>query len=309
MSVIADSARNGTEQSVAASRECYFSHLINDAVPRDLELATCIYFDGIAQDFDISGMLDLVNDWFSQFGSKPRVILAGSGSGKAPRYTVKSLRLAADSDDAAVRRSFDTLEFFPRGRTTIDDTWRPSVYFAVSTGRRASVFCSVNQEIDSAELMEPLRRGEEHFRNCASYAFWFPERFSPLGYFWGMSVEPSSRRHGTWGERESRRLSHWRDNASIGIAMNDERYFFGACGGYVRDAYPLMALSETHMKRRAGACTLLERIRQDKCGEVEVVRGRYFWRVCAKKLGAAQKLLDDSDISLSGRRLEPLTSD
>lgn len=289
----------------SGSRTPFFSHLIEAALPESLEAATCIYFDGISPDFRGLEMLDLVESWFANHESKPKVVLVAS-AGKAPRYTVKSMRAAALADDAAFRGSFDTLQFFPKGRTTIDDTWRPSIYFAVARGRHQSAFFCVNELLNSHDLWSLLQQGRKLFRCCATYAFWCPVRFSPLGYYWGISVEPG-RRYGTWGKRESRRLSHWRDNTSIGIATDGDRRFFGACGGYVRDAYPLMLLSETHMSRRVGASTLLERTRKDNVGEVEAVGEKYLWRIPAEKLAAAQELLDDNDISLSGRRLEDAT--
>lgn len=293
------SAGNGS-----GSRTPYFSHLIEAALRDSLEPATCIYFDGISPDFRSLEMLDLVEKWFAKYESKSKVVLVASSEKKPPRYTIKSMRAAASADEAAFRRSFYNLQFFPKGRTTIDDTWRPSVYFSVTVARPASAFFSVNADLDDRDLLAMLQHGDEIFRSCASYGFWFPERFSPLGYYWGISVQPAGRRVGTWGDRESMRPSHWRDNTSIGVTSDGERRFFGACDGYVRDAYPLMLLSEKHMNRRAGGTTLLERIRKDNLGEVEAAGDKHLWRIPAEKLATAQKLLDDNDISLSGRRLE-----
>jgi hypothetical protein len=234
-------------------------------------------------------------------------VLVASNEKKPPRYTIKSMRIAASADAAAFRRSFRTLQFFPKGRTTIDDTWRPSVYFSVTVARPASAFFSVNQVLDAGEARSLLQQGDKLFRSCAGYAFHFPERFSPLGYYGGISVEPAGSRHGAWGKRESRRLSHWRDNTSIGISSGGKRRFFSACDGYVRDAYPLMFLSEKHLIRRAGGQSLGKRISKDNLGEVEKVGDKYLWRIPAERLAEAQKLLDNNDISLSGRRLEGTT--
>lgn len=295
---------NETSIQASGGRAQCFAHLVGESVPSHLSTATCIYFDGIAVELRILEMLDLVEDWFSKYESRPRVLLVGASVKRAPRYTVKSLRIAASSDEDGVRESFNSLQFFPKGRTTIDDTWRPSIYFAVSTKRPASAFFFVNKNLDRADLLPLMRRGSEVFRSCASYGFWFPERFSPLGYYWGIVVEPAGRRDGAWGKKELRRLSHWRDNTSIGIVSDGVRRFFSACDGYARDAYPLMLLGKRHMRRSIGSMTLLERIEKASLGEVEMVGEKYLWYLPPERLAAGQRLLDDNDIALSGRRLE-----
>jgi len=300
----ANPPEDGTERHLKGSRATHFMHLINESVPAHLAAATCIYFDGIAADYCIPEMLDLIEGWFATYESKPRVVLVGTDEKRVPRYTVKSLRIGAATDEAALRRSFNTLQFFPKGRTTIDDTWRPSVYFAVKTRRPASAFFCVNVDLEATDLVPILLRGDEVFRSCAAYGFWFPERFSPLGYFWGISVEPAGRQNGAWDTQKGRRLSHWRDNTDIGIVSDSERRFFGSCDGYVRDAYPLMLVDQRHMRRNAGCNTLAEQVKKHRLGEIEAVGGKRLWRVPPEKLAAAQKLLDDNDITLSGRRLE-----
>jgi hypothetical protein len=162
----------------------------------------------------------------------------------------------------------------------------------------------VNVDLEATDLVPILLRGDEVFRSCAAYGFWFPERFSPLGYFWGISVEPAGRQNGAWDTQKGRRLSHWRDNTDIGIVSDSERRFFGSCDGYVRDAYPLMLVDQRHMRRNAGCNTLAEQVKKHRLGEIEAVGGKRLWRVPPEKLAAAQKLLDDNDITLSGRRLE-----
>ena len=288
----------------SGARSPFFAHLVDASVPPHLKVSTCMYFDGIAADLCIPGMLDLVEEWFSKYKSKPKVVLVGAGDKRAPRYTVKSLRIAASTDEAAALRSFSTLQFFPAGRTTIDNTWRPSIYCAVSSKRPASAFFCVNEDLDATDLLQLLQRGDQVFGSCASYGFWFPERFSPLGYFWGIVVEPGGLRDGAWGKQELRRLSHWRDNTSIGIESDRIWRSFSACDGYVRDAYPLMLLDERHMRRGAGGATLLERIRVGGLGEVQAAGKKCLWRLPPGELVAAQRLLDDNDIALSGRRLE-----
>jgi hypothetical protein len=295
---------NGFECQLLGSPSSCYSHLIG-AASSDLELATCIYFDGIAQNFPIRSTLDLIESWFSERASKPKVVLAGKeGVKKLPRYTVRSMRSAASADEAGLRRSFDTLQFFPKGRTTVDSTWRPSVYFAVSTRRPASAFYCTSEVLDESWVLAHLLQGAANFRSVSAYGFWFPEKFSPLAYFWGMSVEPAGPWVGAWGKRESRRLSHWRDNTQIGIQTGDQRRFFSSCDGYVRDAYPLMLLSAKHFERHVGDSTLGAAIGERHLGSISAKGERFLWRIPSEKLAEAQALLDSSDISLSGRRLE-----
>jgi hypothetical protein len=293
---------NGVERQQVGPRSCY-SHLIGAASP-DLELATCVYFDGIAQNFPIQSALELIESWFSERASKPKVVLVGKdGVKKPPRYTLRTLREAASSDEASTRDSFDRLEFFPRGRTTIDSTWHPPVYFAVYTRTPPAAFYYVSEAMDESWLLTHLLQGNAIFQSAAAYGFWFPERFSPLAYFWGISVEPG-RRVGAWAAREARRLSHWRDNTQIGIVTGGQRRFFSASEGYVRDAYSLMLLSFQHMERRVGASTLGGAIKEQQLGSISPMGDRVLWRIPREKLADAQALLDSSDISLSGRRLE-----
>ncbi len=294
---------NGVGRRLVEPSSCY-SHLIGDASP-DLALATCIYFDGIVQDFRIQSTLDLIESWFSERASKPKVILVGKeGVKKPPRYTMERVRAAASADETGLRRSFDTLQFFPKGRTTVDSTWRPSVYFALSTRRPASAFYCVSEALDESWLVAHLLQGAEIFRSAAAYGFWFPEKFSPLAYFWGICVEPEGDLVGAWAKREARRLSHWRDNTQIGIPTGTQRRFLSASEGHVRDAYPLMLLGAEHMERRVGASTFATAIEERQLGSTSAKGDRVLWRIPSEKLVEAQALLDSSDISLSGRRLE-----
>lgn len=290
---------NGGLGSEGASHAEHYAHLIGGAGP-GLKPASCIYLDGL-DGFPPEAMLDLVEEWFASRDSKPKVVLVRGDSEKGqPRYTINTLRKAVS--EPALLRTIKTMQFFPRGRTTIDDTWRPTVYFAVSVERPASVFFCSNDALDSD--LEYLFKGDFALKSCAAYAFPFPERFSPLGYYWGMSVEPAGRAVGSWGKHEARRLSHWRDNTQIGVLTGGVRRFYNACDGYVRDAYPVMLLGEKHMERRVGKSTLAEAIGRQQLGSVTPEGKKFLWRIPAEKLAEAQKLLDDNDISLSGRRLE-----
>jgi hypothetical protein len=165
----------------------------------------------------------------------------------------------------------------------------------------------VNQELAASELLGQLQRGDECSSASASYGFWFPERFSPLGYFWGISVNPH-RRYGTWAAGAARRLSNWRDNTRIGLSSVGTRRYFSAGEGFVRDVYPLMLLSATHLARSAGGVSLRQEIEQDELGELEPAGGKLLWQVPPSKLIAAQSVLDERDITLSGRRLEHLAA-
>ncbi len=58
------------------------------------------------------------------------------------------------------------------------------------------------------------------------------------------------------------------------------------------------------MSRRVGSSTLMERIMEGDFGRIEAINDKQLWRIPAERLAAAQELLDNNDISLSGRRLE-----
>lgn len=67
-----------------------------------------------------------------------------------------------------------------------------------------------------------------------------------------------------------------------------------------------MLLNEQHMARQAGGVSLRQAIADGRIGDVELIGERLLWRVPPEKLLSAQGLLDESDVSLSGRRLEGL---
>lgn len=147
-----------------------------------------------------------------------------------------------------------------------------------------------------------LLEGNDIFKICAAYGFLFPAWFSPLGYKTGISVGPSYRALGKWASRESRRLSHWRDNSMIGIWQACEMRLYRACDGYVKDVYPLMLLDACHLTREVGDGTLADLL--PSLGHVSAADGKFLWRVHNQKLAHAQQLLDAADITLSGRRIE-----
>lgn len=287
------------------SRSEYYFHLIGGA-GQGLAPATCICLDGIAADVPMDALLDLVEHFFAEEGCKPRIVLVEKkGEDKSPSRTMKWIREAAASGEGSFRRTVDSLQFFPKGRSTIEATWWPSVYIAASVGPTpASAFLCVNRLLDEAELLRRTHKVNALFRSCAAYGFYFPSKFSPLGYYWGISVNPGRRREGEYANSKSNRLSNWRDNTRIGIDTDGVRRFYSACDGYVRDAYPLMLLSARHMERRAGATTLADAIKNRRLGSVAPEGEKFLWRIPAEKLAEVQKLLDDNDISLSGRRMD-----
>lgn len=279
-----------------------YAYLVGGANPQ-LSSATCLYFDGIASECDLGQTLDLVQRWFGKFDLKPKVLLVeGDKQILSARYSMRTLREVGS--DKRVRRAIETVQIFPKGRTTVDDTWRPSIYFARSLRAPTSAFFSINATLGEQDALTLLLEGDRLFRSCAAYGFLFPAWFSPLGYYWGISVEPSYRALGAWGSRESRRLSHWRDNAQIGIQQGGERRFYRACDGYLRDVYPLMLLGERHLARRVGDGTLADALRQLSSSDVSSEDGKSLWRVHNDNLVRTQQLLDANDITLSGRRLE-----
>lgn len=85
---------NGPDGSFEGAPEDEYAHLIGEPSPH-LELATCIYFDGLQPSFSVISMLDLVVEWFAKFDFKPKVLLIrGSDEIKLPRYTINTFRKA-----------------------------------------------------------------------------------------------------------------------------------------------------------------------------------------------------------------------
>ncbi len=277
-----------------------YAYLLGEANSR-LSSATCLYFDGITSECRLAQTLDLVESWFGMFNLKPKVLLVGGNKQiLSSRYSMKTLRESIL--DPRVHQAIETIEFFPKGRATIDDTWRPSIYFARSLRAPTSAFFSINTTLSEQDTRALLLEGDRLFRSCAAYGFLFPAWFSPLGYYWGISVEPSYRALGAWGGRESRRLSHWRDNAEIGIKQSGDRCFYRTCDGYIRDVYPMMLLGERQLARRLSDGSLADMLPSLGCVSVE--NGKLLLRVSNSNLIYAQHLLDANNITLSGRRLE-----
>ena len=277
-----------------------YDYLLGDANPQ-LAPATCLYFDGISPQCDLAKTLDLAQEWFGRFGSRPKVVLVrGDKQFLSNRYSMRTLRESVV--DPHVMRAIETVEIYPKGRTTVDDAWRPSIYFTRSISASESAFFCINAVLGEQSVSQMLLEGHGVFKSCAAYGFLFPAWFSPLGYKTGISVEPSYRALGKWRERESRRLSHWRDNSMIGIRQGCERRLYRACDGYVRDAYPLMLLDACHLARKVGDGTLADLM--PSLGHVSAVDGKVLWRIHNDNLALAQQLLDAADITLSGRRIE-----
>jgi hypothetical protein len=284
-----------------------YTHLIGGAAP-GLALASCYYFDDF--DFDkvkIGDVLTLVDRWFSMAGYHPKVVIAHPKiKERGLRYTAKKLREVSASGESLER--FKAVSWFPKGRTTIEDTWFPPVVFNVSCsrGRPSAFFYAVTGQ-DFVIDREVLIEAQQIFNSCAAYLFAFPLCFSPDAYNYGMQVQPADRTVGSYASREGRRLVNHRDNTSIGVEIDGERRFFHPCGGYIRDVYPLMLLSEVHMARKVGLLTLHEAIAANSWGSVEPLGDRFLWRIPDDRLSMAQMLLDDFRITLSGARMdEPL---
>lgn len=282
---------------------CY-AHLIGNA-GNNLEPSTCVYLDGIASDYSLDGLMVFVDQVFAKEGCKPKIVLVGKKNDtKSSSRTIKWVMTAIAEGAEAFRQSSEELQFFPKARTTVEDTWRPSVYLGISIGSepRAAFLC-VNRLMDEAGIIGQINAMNLIFRSCAAYGFYFPRKFSPLAYFWGIAVNPGGDREGEYAIRESRRLSHWRDNAKIGILNGSTRKLYNVCDGYVRDSYPLMLLSEKHLNRTVGAATLVDAIKQRQLGSLTPDGEQFLWRVPYERLIEAQGMLDGNDISLSGRRL------
>lgn len=281
-------------------RQAAYAQLIGDSVP-DLVPATCFYFDGLGSRDVLLGIIALAERWFLQFEKKPKVLLtSGDKSVLSPRYTVRTLKEAAK--DAEILGAIDSLQIFPKGRTTIEDTWFPSIYFALRLNRPASAFFCINEELPYDTIKSMMIEGQRITGSCASYTFSFPQQYSPLGYFWGISVQPSGPHVGKWGASESRRLSHWRDNSDIGIPCGESRRWYSVRDGYVRDTYPLMLLTSTHFDRKLGRTSLRETIVKEGLGSLSSEGGMFLWCIDHSQHNVARQLLEQHKISLSGCR-------
>lgn len=264
--------------------------------------STCFYFDGLDPESVLLDTLTLVNRWFMRFAMKPRVLLTqGDKEVLARRYTLRTLRDACT--DARIRGAIRSVEIFPKGRTTTDDTWFPGAYFGLRLDRPESAFFSVNEALGEETTKSMLLEGQRVTRSCAAYSFLFPRSYSPLGYFWGISVQPSGREFGKWGTTQSRRLSHWRDNTSIGVSDGTSRTFYRTCDGHVRDAYPLMLINKRHLIRATSRGPLSQAIVTDQIGSIAQSGSMSLWHLKNEELDAARSLLENHDISLSGRRI------
>jgi hypothetical protein len=285
------------------SQSSPFEHLVGRA-NGDNNIATCLYLDGIISIYSLRDVLDFVEEIFRQYGEKPTIILVGMRqSNKWLTRSMKWVR-AAVNDKEEFFRTFRSMQFFPQGRTTIDTTWMPSVYFTLSIGSKSpSAFLCVNKSISYDGFIEVLENLNVFMPSCAAYIFQFPIKFSPLAYFWGIEVT-GGRQEDSYGDRQGHRLSNWRDNSSIGILQGGQRVVYKACDGYVRDAYPVMRLSPEHLERRVGCSDLRDAIAEYDLGMLSFRGKAFVWRIPDDRLDEAQKLLDDNDISLSGRRLK-----
>jgi len=286
-----------------ATTETEYAHLIGD--PGGLrDVATCLYFDGIRQDVTLDTLLDVAGDWYERHAHRPKVLIAKTAGEfpRLPRPTIRTLRDKASGQKAC--DVLETLQVFPRGRSTIDDTWRPIIYFAASMKRPTSLFLSVNATMAPGDVVEGLQQTASLLGSDAAYAFRFPRILSPLAYFWGIVVEPAGRDSPCWQKQKSRRLSHWRDNTSIGIEGDGGRRWYSAGDGYVRDAYPVMLLSPAQLGRQVGSASLQDEILRRKLGALSKTAAGYLWSIPGGKLMEAQDLLDESRISLSACRLE-----
>lgn len=279
-----------------------YKHLVGGADPY-LGSSTCLYFDGVPYDRLFGPMLDLVQEWFGRFDFKPKVLLVdGDKQTLSSRYSMKSLKEAVAQK--GIVEAIEAVQFFPKGRTTVDDTWRPSIYFALSRRNPASAFFAVNTALSEERTVGLLLEGDKVLESSAAYGFLFPTWFSPLGYYWGISVDPSYKVLGKWGSRESQRLSYWRDNTVIGIEQGGRRRTFSACDGYVRDVFPLMLLGERQLSRPMAGRMLVDFVQETGVGENSSQNGKLLWRVRNEALTCAQEALDAAGLTLSGRPLD-----
>lgn len=278
-----------------------YHHLVGLEDQR-LRLDDCIYLDGIRSASSIIGMTDLVVQWFGDLNFQVRQVVIGERGESASK--VRSLgwllgELA--STDGAGREEWSSIQFFPSRRTTVEETWQPDVYFGVEIKRHeSSIFISVKSDLGRG-LGEDVATGFlNSFAPCAAYIFEFPTVFSPLAYFWGITVMPANRRW-RYGHREEERLAIFRDNSRIGLGKKSRPKLFGACEGFVRDVYPKMYLSEVHLKRMVGGISF-EDFAKAHCSISSIGRDYRLLTIDPSRLGSIQRMWDDNDLTLSSRR-------
>ena len=281
-----------------------YAHLVgleNPILPED----TCVYLDGITYHSPLPDLSELVFELFEALGSEVLQVVVGEKAGlKSKARSPHWLRRELSHSETSQPPPWDTLQFFPSKRTTVEETWFPDVYVAMTfTDKENSLFFSFKSG-ERSICSDMLRLMSPHVEACATYVFPFPHAFSPLAYYWGIAVMPDDPRL-RYGEREEKRLEYHRDNTRIGILGRTMRRFYNVCEGYVRDVYPMMILSEVHRNCLVSNLPFEEFIKPH--GSLTELGNGYFQvMVEPSEIAVAQRLWDDSGLTLSAfRRTSP----
>lgn len=269
------------------------------------DVDSCVYLDGISKITSIYKVLTIAEYIFSDFGFKISQIVVADRDGYKSK--IRSARWIKDNSVSLSENKFKnikSIQFFSTKRGTVDETWRPEIYFSITFGYKTnSAFFSI-RNADNRDVMSlAFDRMSGLCEFCAGYLYDFPSILSSLGYYWGVIVEPRNPSEGRYGEGNARRLEVWRDNTEIGIVGSQGRKFYGVCDGYVRDVYPTMILSECHRRREVNGESLVDFIAKSLPVSVEQVGNKIWFRIQSDDLLKVQQSFDESQISLSGRRI------
>ncbi|MEI6487004.1 MAG: hypothetical protein WCO11_12185 [Sphingomonadales bacterium] len=276
-------------------------HLIGEVSLRS-PLSSCIYFDNIELPIDFSTIIDLFECWFSRFYETPKVLIVDKVDGsRLKRVSIKSLRVALNRDPN-LQKNIESIQIFPRGRNTIDNTWRPSIYCAISMSPNASAFICVNEDLSHIQILEYLL-GVSAKLNCAvSYGFWFPAVFSPLGYYWGVSVDPVCRSNGNWASEKSERIANWKYNSRQLSVNNIDNRDVPKINDLTRDVYPITIFNKSYDFKIFGEIFAHPSSELRPPGMFHYFDDSIVWIICSQELQLAQEFSDRIEANLSVKR-------
>lgn len=269
------------------------------------EIDTCIYLDGTHQIKSMKLISEVSLGLFHLFGYKISQIVVSEFS-KSKSY-VRNFNWLSDFDGEPIEEKYSnlkTLQFFPTKRKTVNETWRPEIYLAITFGYKTnSLYFSFRNCKNREMIIYAFNEMSKLTDFCAGYIYDFPSKLSSMAYYWGIVVDPSGTPQHRFGQREALRLEVWRDNAEIGIIHSDGRKFFNVCDGYVRDVYPTLILSECHSRRKVNGLSLIKFITESFPVSSKHLDGKVWLRIQNDHLLKIQQSFDENQLSLSGRRI------
>ena len=293
----------GIFQLFASSNE-YFDHLIGDSSSTYTQ-ASCIYIDAFDACGKILALIEIADVFFNRDGYKPKVFLLTSRDGlKSYSKSRSFVRTELERSEKEFIEKYSSVQIFPETRDTVDRTWRPPVYMGFDLSDRSnSLLYYTSRALNEHEMIRLIIDFKEISEFCAAYGFYFPIELSPIGYFYGISISPDSRKNKGYTVEKKERFVYWRGNTLTGVLQNEKRKFYSACDGYIRDAYPVIVLSKAHLDRKCGGISLPEFIERYQLGHLSQQDGVHVLRIPCKNLSKAQMLFDANNISLSGKLL------